>query len=221
MDGRRLYDWWSRNLWALGGMYGLVFLGRERTFRRRSIAALELDAGDRVLELGCGPGNSFARLRDAVGPDGLIVGVDYSHGMVQRARDRIREAGWENVHVVRADATEPGLVPGTFDAAYAAMSMSAMPDPRGVVETAAACLRPDGRLAVLDARPFQRLPLSVVNPFLGPVFGRLTDWDHETDIPAAIDVAFETRTVQDYHGGSIYIATGARPRLTSCPRATE
>ncbi len=221
MDGRRLYDWWSRNLWALRGMYGLVFLGRERTFRRRSIAALDLDSGDSVLELGCGPGNSFAPLRDAVGPDGLVVGVDYSHGMVERASDRIADADWENVHAVQADATEPGLVPDSFDAAYAAMSMSAMPDPRAVVEAAAACLRPDGRLAVLDARPFQRLPLSVLNPLVVPVFARLTDWDHETDIPAAVDGAFETHALRDYHGGSIYVATGSRPQANSGPAATD
>lgn len=152
MDGRRLYDWWSRNLWALGGMYGLVFLGRERTFRRRSIAALDLDSGDSVLELGCGPGNSFAPLRDAVGPDGLVVGVDYSHGMVQRASDRIADADWENVHAVRADATEPGLVP---------------------------------------------------------------------DIPAAVDDTFETHALRDYHGGSIYVATGSRPQANSGPAATD
>lgn len=129
--------------------------GPRAEFRRRRIAALDLDSGDSVLELGCGPGNSFAPLGEAVGPDGPVAGVDDSHGTVQRANGRIGDADRENVHAVQADATEPGLVSDSFDAAYAAMSTSAMPDPRAVVEAVAACLRPDGRLAVLDARPFQ------------------------------------------------------------------
>ncbi|MBB6644900.1 methyltransferase domain-containing protein [Halobellus sp. MBLA0160] len=207
-----LYDWWSRNTWALRGLYGLVFLGRGRTFRRRSVAALDLKPGDSVLELGCGPGNSFERLRSAVGPDGCVVGVDYSRGMVRRAAERVTEAGWDNVHVIRADATQPGIAEGAFDAAYAAMSLSAMPDPTAAVTAAAASLRPDGRLAVLDARPFQRAPLSLVNPVTNPVFEYLTDWRPEIDIPGAVDAAFEASSVDSYHFGSIYVATGVRPR---------
>ncbi|MEF8815101.1 MAG: methyltransferase domain-containing protein [Halovenus sp.] len=221
MTRNRSYEWWSRNLWALRGLYSFVFLGRETTFRRRSIAALDLEAGDRVLELGCGPGNSFESLRRAVGADGMVVGVDYSQGMVERAADRIEESGWENVHVSRADAAIPGIAAGTFDAVYAAMSLSAMPDPTAVVKTAAACLTPEGQFAVLDARPFQRLPLSLLNPLVAAVFKRTTDWKPEIDIPAAIESAFETTSVRGYHQGSIYIARGAQPRVTQHPAAVE
>jgi demethylmenaquinone methyltransferase/2-methoxy-6-polyprenyl-1,4-benzoquinol methylase len=211
MSGRRLYDRWSRNPWALRGLYGLAFLGRERTFRRRSVAALELSAGDRVLEVGCGPGNSFRRLREAVGPDGRVVGVDYSRGMVEGAADRIEDAGWENVHVVHGDATTPGIRRGTFDAVYASMSISAMPNPVTAIDAAARCLRADGRIAVLDARPFQGV-WRVLNPAVVPVLRVLTDWDHETDVPAAIESRFETATVRGYNAGTIYVASGTGPR---------
>lgn len=214
MTRHGLYDWWSRNPWALRSLYGVVFLGREWTFRRRSVEALDLDTGERVLELGCGPGNSFELLRKGVGSDGTVVGVDYSHGMVQQAADQIREAGWENVNVVQADATTPGITANSFDAIYAAMSLSAMPNPTQVVKTAAATLKPDGRMVVLDARRFQCIPLSLLNPLLIPVFKRLTDWKPEINIPAAIESTFETTSVGGYHLGSIYIARGARPRVS-------
>jgi demethylmenaquinone methyltransferase/2-methoxy-6-polyprenyl-1,4-benzoquinol methylase len=123
----------------------------------------------------------------------------------------IDEAGWENVSVVQADATTPAIAPGSFDAAYAAMSLSAMPDPAAAVAAAGACLGPEGRIAVLDARPFQCVPLSLLNPLVEPVFGALTNWRPAIDVPAAIESTFETATVQGYHGGSIYVATGSRP----------
>lgn len=208
MNERSIYDWWSRNTWALRTLYGLVFVGREATFRRRSIAAADIDTGDSVLELGCGPGNSFDTLRAAVGPDGTVVGVDFSQGMVQQATSRIREAGWDNVHVIQADATNPGIHANSFDAVYAAMALSAMPEPTAVVRTAAACLDPDGQMTVLDARPFQRLPAALLNPLMIPVFKRLTDWKPRADIPAAIESTFETARVRGYHLGSIYIAFG-------------
>lgn len=212
MTRPELYDRWSRNTWALRGLYGFVFLGRGRTFRRRSVAALDLSPGDSVLELGCGPGNSFERLRSAVGPEGRVVGIDYSRGMVRRATERVAAAGWDNVHVVRADATQPGIAEGAFDAAYAAMSLSAMPDPVAAVGAAAASLRPGGRLAVLDARPFQRAPLSLLNPVTRLAFERLTDWRPAVDVPGAIRSAFGDATVDSYHLGSVYVATGVRPR---------
>lgn len=221
MTRSELYDWWSRNLWALRGLYGFVFLGREKAFRHRSIAALDLDSGDSVLELGCGPGNSFERIRAAVGEDGTVVGVDYSRGMVQRAAARIDEAGWDNVHVVRADATAPGIAPGSFDAVYAAMSLSAMPDPAAAVEAAAASLTLGGHFAILDARPFQKMPLSLCNPVLNPAFKRFTNWRPEIDIPSAIASAFESSSVRSYHLGSIYIACGTNPQSPSESTTTE
>lgn len=215
MSGQRLYDWWSRNPWALRALYAFAFLGRERTFRRRSLDALGLDSGDHVLELGCGTGNSLAPLRERVGSEGRVVAVDYSPGMAHAAADRVAEHGWENVHVVHADATALGIDSNAFDAAYAAMSLSAMPDPVAAVDTAARCLREDGRLAVLDARPFQPLPLRVLNPIVVPVLKRLTDWDADTDIPAAIETRFETARVSGYNGGTIYVASAEGPRRAS------
>jgi ubiquinone/menaquinone biosynthesis C-methylase UbiE len=210
MDGRRLYDWWSEHTGALRGLYALAFLGREGRFRRRSVDALGPEPGDRVLELGCGPGNSLARLREAVGSDGLVVGLDYSEGMVRRARERIANEGWDNVHVARGDATSPPVAPDTFDAVYAAMSLTAMPDPAAAVRAAATALAPAGRFAALDARPFQGA-FSALNPIVVPVLARLTDWDHETDVPAAVDAAFDSSTVHSYQGGTIYVASAGDP----------
>jgi demethylmenaquinone methyltransferase/2-methoxy-6-polyprenyl-1,4-benzoquinol methylase len=132
--------------------------------------------------------------------------------MAAAAAERIADAGWRNVHVVQGDATGLGIRSGRFDAVYAAMSLSAMPDPVAGVETAARCLRPDGRLAVLDARPFQPLPLRVLNPLVVPIMRWLTDWDHETDVPEAMASRFEATDVRGYNAGTIYVAKAAGTR---------
>ena len=52
---------------------------------------LDLKPGDHVLEIGCGTGRNLPYLRDAVGPQGRVYGVDISAGMLERAqtlRDR-------------------------------------------------------------------------------------------------------------------------------------
>lgn len=205
--GQRLYDWWSGHSGAQRLLYGLAFFGREGTFRRRGVEALALEPGERVLELGCGPGTNFDALRERVGPEGTVVGLDYSAGMAASARETVRDAGWENVHVVHADAaTLPVSEP--FDGVYAAMSLSAMPDPVAVFDATRSVLVPDGRVAVLDARPFQSLPWRVLNPLIVPLFRASTNWVSETDVTAALDAAFPTASVDGYYGGSIVVATG-------------
>jgi demethylmenaquinone methyltransferase/2-methoxy-6-polyprenyl-1,4-benzoquinol methylase len=207
-----VYDWWSDHPGVLDLLYDLALLGREREFRRRSVDALELRPGERVLELGCGTGNSFAALRDAVGPDGLVVGVDASRGMVTSAAERIRRAGWENVHVVRGDASRPCVGADQFDAAYAAMSLSAMPDPGGVVDETATRLRPGGRLVVLDARPFQDRPWTALNPVVVPVSKWLTNWVPEVDLLDCLGRSFDSVAVTSANGGSILVARAETKR---------
>jgi len=73
--------------------------------RREAAAALELEAGDTVVDLGCGTGATLPYLREAVGPTGTVVGVDLTRGMLDRAHRLVDAHGWGNVHVVQGDAT--------------------------------------------------------------------------------------------------------------------
>lgn len=205
-SGGEVYDWWSRHPRVLDAVYALAFLGREGRFRGRSLDRLAPAAGERVLEVGCGRGNSFAAVREGVGPAGGVVGLDVSEGMVDAARERIEEAGWVNVSALRGDARRPPVRDGTFDAAYASMSMSAVPEPGRAVRAVHEALRPGGRFVVLDARPFQRWPWRALNPVVTPLAERATNWVPEVDVPAALRETFDTVDVETYDGGSIYVA---------------
>jgi ubiquinone/menaquinone biosynthesis C-methylase UbiE len=72
--------------------------------RQRAVDQLKLRRGDRVLEVGCGTGRNFAYLREAVGPEGRVYGVDLSKGMLCRARKLCQRRQWTNVVLIEADA---------------------------------------------------------------------------------------------------------------------
>lgn len=76
------------------------------TFRRTAVAALELCAGDTVVELGCGTGLNFPLLERAVGPSGKIIGVDMTDAMLAKARERISRHGWSNIELVQSDVAK-------------------------------------------------------------------------------------------------------------------
>ena len=216
--GQELYDWWSRHRGLFGRLYDVAFLGRESERRERAVEALSLDSGERVLELGCGPGNSFAALRTRVGSAGRVVGLDYSPGMARQARRRARERGWANVHVVRGDAGRPGIADGAFDAVYASMSLSAMPESDRAIEAAYRALRPGGRIVVLDAQPFQAFPWTLLNPVVVPLAKWATNWFPDTDIPAGIDDRFESARIVTFDGGVTFVATARKPASTTGSR---
>lgn len=116
--------------------------------RERAVGALGLDGGETVVDLGCGTGATLPYLRDAVGPDGRVLGVDLTPELLSRARRRTR--GWENVAVVRGDATRPPLS-GDVDAVVASFVVGMLPDPAAAVDRWLDLLVPGGRVAILDA----------------------------------------------------------------------
>lgn len=72
--------------------------------RDDAIAELRLRAGDCVLDVGCGTGLSFEKLRARVGRMGWIVGIEPCPEMMARARERVRRHRWRNVDLVTATA---------------------------------------------------------------------------------------------------------------------
>jgi phosphatidylethanolamine/phosphatidyl-N-methylethanolamine N-methyltransferase len=133
------------------------------------------------------------------------------------AQARIRDGGWNSVHIVRGDATQPGVEDATFDAVYASMSLSAMPDPKSTLDAAYRTLRPGGRIVVLDARPFQEFPWTLLNPVIVPLSRWTTNWFPEENILNALDSQFRTTRVTVFNGGTIFIATARRPTQKGNP----
>ncbi|MFB6130333.1 MAG: class I SAM-dependent methyltransferase [Salinigranum sp.] len=116
--------------------------------RERAVAALAPRVGDTVLDLGCGTGANFRYLRERVGLEGTVVGVDFTPGMLTQARRRIERAGWRNVLVVRGDAARPPV--READAAFASFVSGMLEDPAGAVGEWAQLVGPGGRLGLLD-----------------------------------------------------------------------
>ncbi|MCH7659666.1 MAG: methyltransferase domain-containing protein [Euryarchaeota archaeon] len=149
-----LYDHVSRSIPGIAGL------------RRQTAHALDLELGDTVIEMGCGTGANLAFLREQVGPEGSVVGVDFSDGVLQRARTHVENEGWENVHLVRGDARSPPL--GGADAVVATFVIGMFADPEQVVGEWCAFVGSGGNIALLNAARSSRWYGPLVNlPFRG------------------------------------------------------
>ncbi len=145
---------------TLEWLYLLRLLG----VRRKSVSELRLRQGDTVLEVGCGSGSNFPLLERAVGPGGIIFGVDLSGGMLARAKARCSRHGWSNVEMTQADALsyQPRVQPR---AALFSFSYSAIPERSRVLAQTWSLLQPGGRLVITDLSMVQGRGLRFLLPF--------------------------------------------------------
>jgi SAM-dependent methyltransferase len=132
-----------------------------RRLRADTAAALDPDRGDIVVDVGCGTGANFPALRERVGAEGAVIGVDFAPGAVARARRRIRAEGWANVAACRGGAT--ALPIRSADAVVATFLVGMLPAPAAAVRGWLAELDPD-RIALLDLARSTRLPGRLCNP---------------------------------------------------------
>ena len=112
---------------------------------RRAIAALAPRAGNCVLDVGCGAGQSVLQLADIVGPEGRVTGVDIAPTMLAVARRRALGRG--QVDFIEGDAQKLALPDHTFDGIYSRFGVMAFADPVAAFANLWRMMRPSGRLA--------------------------------------------------------------------------
>jgi SAM-dependent methyltransferase len=128
---------------------------------------LGLGEGERVLDVACGPGNFSREFARAVGPDGLVVGIDASATMLERGAGENHAAGIENVVLIRGDATALPFADASFDAACCFAALHLFSDPFAALDEMRRMLAPGGRIAIMTSVRRQ-----VTLPPLKPVIER-------------------------------------------------
>src|SRR5215510_5661148 len=138
---------------------------------RRGLAALAPCAGESVLDIGCGGGETALELARAVAPVGTVVGIDQSAAVLAFA---LRAAkGCERVRFVHADAQVFPFEPASFDAAFSRFGVMFFADPTAAFINIRRSLRPNGRLAFVCWRALKQnlldiLPLRAASAHLPP-----------------------------------------------------
>lgn len=118
--------------------------------RRAVLEALALRPGERVLDLGCGPGYLVAEMAAAVGVTGRVHGIDASPSMLAIAAGRTEGDGMAPVDLARGDVLRVPLPDAAVDAAVCTQVYEYVADVPSALAEARRVLRPGGRLLILD-----------------------------------------------------------------------
>ena len=138
-----VYERWWRPLGARVFMLGGP---GQRDEERIATAMLTLHDEDRVLDVACGTGAFSRTFARAVAPGGLVVGVDASATMLERAARAERPAG---LTYVRGDAMHLPFRDGSFDAVCCFAALYLIDDPWRAIDEIVRVLAPSGRVALL------------------------------------------------------------------------
>ena len=127
----------------------VMYRSRDVLRRRRLVReALAVEAGDRVVDVGCGPGFYAAELLTEVGAGGSLVGVDASAAMLTAAARRCKGLG--NASFQEGRATALPLEAGSFDRALCVQVLEHVADVPAALAELHRVLRPGGRALVWD-----------------------------------------------------------------------
>jgi len=179
----------------VAGVYDLMntamTAGLHHRWRARAADRAELRPGDAALDACCGTGDLALELARRVGPEGTVVGCDFSEPMLELAREKAARLRLEQVRFEWADALRLPYPNESFDAATVGFGARNLADLERGLEELVRVLRPGGRLVILEITQPRRAPLSSfyslwfdrIVPLLGTIAG---DRDAYSYLPRSV-----------------------------------
>ena len=98
---------------------------------------------------------------------------------------------------------------GTIGAALCILGVSVFPDHEGAIAQVRRALKTGGRFVVLDGR-LDRGPVRLLAPLLKPLFSYMSNAGWEKDVVGSLKGAFDQVSVDEFNGGSLFIATAVK-----------
>lgn len=116
----------------------------------RQVAALPIRAGDRVLDVGCGPGIYTNYVADLVGPTGNVIGIDRLDSSVKYANHLLSQRGCKHASAMLSTFEAQLEEIARYDVVMFMNSLGYFEEPRRIIQSIAERLKPGGRIIVKD-----------------------------------------------------------------------
>src|SRR5262249_6191889 len=163
----------------LAKVYDLTFGPTLHPGRLQAIKRMNIQPGERVLEVGVGTGINL----DLYPRDAAISGIDYTASMLEKARDRAAKRDGTPVRLLQMDAADLKFADDSFDIVYAPYLISVVPDPVKVAQEMHGVCRPGGRVIILSHCLSPNAFLSRIERWISPATIHI-GFKSDLDLPA-------------------------------------
>lgn len=148
IDNSEATEAWNTVLFDRFSEYRHIFVTALAQFGDDAIEHDPPARGDRIVDLGCGFGDTTRQLARAAGPDGIAVGLDAAERFIEQSREEAAAEGIENVEYLVADI-EREVPGGPYDYAFGRMGTMFFANPVAAMRNVRSALRPGGRLCMV------------------------------------------------------------------------
>ena len=168
----------------LAKVYDFTFGPTLHPGRLRAIERMDIQPGERVLEVGVGTGINLSLYPKNCS----VIGIDFNESMLEIARERAERKDSRNVRLLQMDAADLKFPDDAFDIVYAPYLISVVPDPVRVAGEMRRVCRPGGRVILLNHFLSPNLFLSRIERLISP-FTIHIGFKADLDLPAFLTQA--------------------------------
>ncbi|MDQ1145252.1 demethylmenaquinone methyltransferase/2-methoxy-6-polyprenyl-1,4-benzoquinol methylase [Bacillus sp. SORGH_AS 510] len=211
-------------------MNSVISFQQHVKWRKDTMKRMNVQPGSKALDVCCGTADWTIALADAVGPNGKVVGLDFSKNMLKVGVEKVKELGLKQVELIHGNAMELPFPDNTFDYVTIGFGLRNVPDYLQVLKEMNRVVKPGGIVVCLEtSQPtlfgYKQLYYFYFR-FIMPMFGKLLAksyneyaWLHESarDFPGMKELArmFEQAGLAEvkykpYSGGAAAVHIGKK-----------
>ena len=166
-------DYWNATAGQTWARYQAQLDRQIEPLGLEALRSLGARPGERVLDVGCGCGQTTLELAERVGAAGAVTGIDISSPMLAIAGARTVPVGAAQPQFIECDAQTADLGRGRYDAVFSRFGVMFFSDPVAAFANLRKALTANGRLTFVCWRPFSenlwmRAPMEAAQPYLPP-----------------------------------------------------
>jgi ubiquinone/menaquinone biosynthesis C-methylase UbiE len=168
--GSEFVDFWNEILAPKFNQYRHILVGGLARHSERIFPSLELNPGDKAVDIGCGYGDTAIEIARRVGPSGSVLGIDCCEAFLAIGREDVAARNVTNVELTEGDAqTYP--FDGTFDFCFSRFGTQFFENPVAGLRNMRTSLKPAGIMTMtvwrtIDDNPWLGLPKQIAASFL-------------------------------------------------------
>ncbi len=172
MGGNEFVDFWNEILVPKFIKYRHILVDGLTHHSAKVFPSLEVGVGDKVVDVGCGFGDTAIQFAQRVGPSGSVLGIDCCNAFLEFGRADAEAAGLDNVTFVEGDAQSYAFAP-VHDFCFARFGTQFFENPVVGLRNMRTSLRPGGVMTMIvwrtiDDNPWLGLPKEIVLRYLPP-----------------------------------------------------